>query len=222
MIFLFHERAGESTINLADDAFKHMIKARRQSVGDTLILRTPHDDYNYIYRIESSTKKEAQLLLTQTLLPELTARKKLHIGWCMIDPKSIEKVLPSLCELGVTELSFIYANRSQKNFTLDSKRLDRILLNSMQQCGRFDIMKINLDVSLNDFIVAFPKSVVLDFCDTALSHEDHFQTVLLGPEGGFDTEEKGLLASLEVRRLDTPMVLRSETAALAIASKLLL
>ena len=221
MIYLFHEESGKADITLKDDAFKHMIKARRQTVGDSILLRKLDDEYNYTYTITQSTKKEATLHLEHK---ELVSQKlkPLHIAWCMIDPKSIEKVLPSLCELGVTAISFIYANRSQKNFSLDEKRLERILINSMQQCGRFHKMRLEIDVSLDDFIRENPKTVVLDFCDQILSSEDSCQSVLLGPEGGFDEQEKELLKILEVRRLDTPMVLRSETAALAIASKLLL
>jgi 16S rRNA (uracil1498-N3)-methyltransferase len=222
MIFLFHESAGESSLQLSGDAFKHMIKARRQSVGDQLILRKLDDNHNYIYTIEDSTKKEATLLLKETVIPPKQERKNLHIGWCMIDPKSIEKVLPSLCELGVDEISFIYANRSQKNFSVDMKRLDRILINSMQQCGRFDKMQLHIDVVLEDFIASNPDSVVLDFCDAVLKNSDHYSSVILGPEGGFDNSEKEILRNLDVRRLDTPMVLRSETAAIAVASKLLL
>ncbi|MEO1938944.1 MAG: 16S rRNA (uracil(1498)-N(3))-methyltransferase, partial [Sulfurimonas sp.] len=41
-------------------------------------------------------------------------------------------------------------------------------------------------------------------------------------EGGFAPSEKELLQKQEVFRLKTPMVLRSESAALAVASKILL
>lgn len=222
MIYLFHEDAGQNTLTLDGDAFKHMIKARRQSVGDQLLLRRLNDDLNYYYTIESSTKKEAVLQLTQTKTAPKQNLKNLHIGWCMIDPKSIEKVLPSLCELGVNEISFIYAHRSQKNFSVDLKRLDRILINSMQQCGRFDKMQLHDNVTLESFIAENPNCAVLDFCDTALSNHEDFEAVLLGPEGGFDDKEKELLSNLAVRRLNTPMVLRSETAAVAVAAKLLL
>ncbi len=222
MIYLFHDEAGSTSINLNGDAFKHMIKARRQSVGDQLLLRKLDDDHNYTYTIESSSKKEAILRLSQTEPAPEQAYKALHIGWCVIDPKSIEKVLPSLCELGVKEISFIYANRSQKNFSVDLKRLDRILINSMQQCGRFDKLQLHDHVSLETFLSQNPNTVVLDFCDQVLSDEENFEAVLLGPEGGFDDAEKALLSDLAVRRLDTPMVLRSETAAIAVAAKLLL
>lgn len=221
MIFLFHPLAGQTSIQLEGDAFKHMIKARRQSVGDILLLRREDDENNYFYSIDTSSKKEASLSLQKSEKPQAQSLKKLHLGWCMIDPKSIEKVLPSLCEMGVTEISFIYASRSQKNFIIDDKRLERILLNSMQQSGRFHKMLIHSNVTLEDFVNNYPQTVILDFCETALSDEN-FDTVLLGPEGGFNEDEKSLLAKLTVRRLDTPMVLRSETAATAIAAKLLL
>ena len=222
MIYLLHEATGDDTIILEGDSFKHMIKARRHTVGDKVLLRKLDDENNYTYLITQSSKKEATLSLDETFIPPKQLRKSLHLAWCMIDPKSIEKVLPSLCELGVSTISFIYAHRSQKNFTIDEKRVNRILLNSMQQCGRYDMMQIFLDVSLEDFINQHPNCAVLDFCETTLRSDDTFTSVLLGPEGGFDDQEKQLLKDLAVRRLDTPMILRSETAALAIASKILL
>ncbi len=222
MIYLFHEEAGSDTITLEGDNFKHMIKARRHGIGDTVHLRKPDDDQSYFYTITACGKKDARLELTQTQKSHQQQVKPLHLGWCIIDPKSVEKVLPSLSELGVAKITFIYAARSQHQFKVDTKRLERILINSMQQSGRFDMMAIESGLSLQEFIAQNPQALVLDFCDRPLSDHETFDTVILGPEGGFNDEEKALLASHPVRRLDTPMVLRSETAAIAVASKLLL
>jgi 16S rRNA (uracil1498-N3)-methyltransferase len=222
MIFLFHNKAGENHISLEGDTFKHMIKARRQQVGDTLLLKKLDTNTNYFYTIESSTKKDALLVLKNSEEAIAQNVPYLHIGWCMIDPKSIEKVLPSLCEMGLSEISFIYANRSQKNFSLDKKRVERILMNSMQQSGRYFPLTINYDVALDTFITSNSNCVVLDFCDKALGNDEEFDAVLLGPEGGFDDAEKLLVSKLQVRRLNTPLVLKSESAALAITSKMLL
>ncbi len=63
---------------------------------------------------------------------------------------------------------------------------------------------------------------MFDFCDNILQESSDFETVLIGCEGGFSKDEKELLSSLEVFRLDTPMVLRSESAVVAVASKILL
>ena len=146
----------------------------------------------------------------------------MHIGWCVIDGKSIEKVLPSLNEIGVDRISFIYCERSQKNFKLDFKRFERILESSMQQCGRSSYMKFDIFQNIKDFITKFPSAKVFDFCDTVLEDGSDFDTVLIGCEGGFSLQEKEFLKNQDVFRLDTPMVLRSESAVVAIASKILL
>ena len=63
--------------------------------------------------------------------------------------------------------------------------------------------------------------MVLDFCDSILGDTDNIQTVLIGCEGGFSEKEREILKHLESFRLDTKMILRSESAAMAIASKVL-
>ncbi|MDH5465763.1 MAG: RsmE family RNA methyltransferase, partial [Thiovulaceae bacterium] len=98
----------------------------------------------------------------------------------------------------------------------------RIILNSMQQSGRFDMLQIQSGLTLETFVKQNPDALVLDFCETPLKKDDSFQTVILGPEGGFSEEEKELLEDLTTRKLQTPMVLRSETAAIAISSMMLL
>ena len=55
-----------------------------------------------------------------------------------------------------------------------------------------------------------------------LGCENDFETVLIGCEGGFSQKEKEFLKKQERFRLDTPMVLRSESAVVAVASKIVL
>ncbi len=76
----------------------------------------------------------------------------LNIGWCIIEPKVIEKTLPSINEMGVNSITFIYCKRSQKNFKLDLNRLKKILINSSQQCGRSSLMELNIIDNLEQFL----------------------------------------------------------------------
>jgi 16S rRNA (uracil1498-N3)-methyltransferase len=76
--------------------------------------------------------------------------------------------------------------------------------------------------NISDFIKVNPETVVLDFCDEVLSCENNVKTVLIGCEGGFSNEERVQVERLKRFRLDTPMILRSESAVMAIASKVLL
>ena len=90
----------------------------------------------------------------------------------------------------------------------------------MQQCGRSSYIEFDTYKSVEEFVVKFPDTNVFDFCDETLSDYSDIKTVLIGCEGGFSAKERELLSSLKRFRLDTPMVLRSESAALAIASKI--
>lgn len=92
----------------------------------------------------------------------------------------------------------------------------------MQQCGRTSYIEFDVYKNLADFMVKFPDTKVFDFTDNVLSGESDFKRVLIGCEGGFSPYEKEFLKSKEVFRLNTPLVLRSESAVVAIASKILL
>ena len=223
MIYIFHENAGDATIRLKGEIFKYLIKVRRHEVGDVIAFRNHEQiDQLFGYKIVDIEGRSAVLELVQEIINVVEPLQYLHIGWCVIDPKSVEKVLPSLNEIGVSRISFISCDRSQKNFKIDFKRYERILEASNQQCGRTHQMKLDTFSSLKDFIDEFPDTKVFDFTDKVVGKECDFERVLIGCEGGFSPEEKKLLALHEVFRLDSPMVLRSESAVVAVASKVLL
>jgi len=223
MRFLFDEDAGQQQLQLKGEAFKYIIKVRRHSVGDELGFRQSKErDILYRYRVESVDGRSALLQLISSDQEAVMAEIRLHIGWCVVDPKSVEKVLPLLNELGVSKVSFIYCDRSQKNFKPDYRRFERILESSMQQCGRSEMMTFDEVKDVKTFVGKNPETVVFDFCDEVLGEGSGIQTVLIGSEGGFSDDERELLSAQRMVRLKTPMILRSETAATAIASKILL
>ena len=92
----------------------------------------------------------------------------------------------------------------------------------MQQCGRTSIMEFDTSKSIKDFILKYPDTKVFDLCDNILVNTDNFENILIGCEGGFSDDEKKLLSSQDVFRLNNPMVMRSQSAAMAVASKILL
>jgi 16S rRNA (uracil1498-N3)-methyltransferase len=149
------------------------------------------------------------------------AARDLHVIWCMIDSKSVEKVLPFLNEIGVCKISFVACERSQKNFKFDFQRFRRILSSSMQQCGRSEFMEFEVLNDLNEAVKQYASLVYFDFCDTTLEETDGISTILIGCEGGFTQKEKELLKNQRGYRLDSPLVLRSESAVCAISSKIL-
>jgi len=223
MIYLLDVNAGEETLVLKGESYKYLIKVRRHQEGDRVAFRNPQEiEILHTYELVTVEPRSAAFELVSSQRLEVKAEKELHIAWCVIDSKSVEKVLASLNEIGVSKISFIYCERSQKNFKPDLKRYTRILEASNQQCGRTSFMEFDTFKSVAKFIEVYPDTKVFDFTQKTLGCESDFKTVLIGCEGGFSPKEKEFLKKQEVFRLDTPMVLRSESATVAVAAKILL
>lgn len=221
LIYILLDEKQSDKLTLKGEMFKYLIKVRRHAQGDIIAVRYKEAIKTlYKYKISLIENRSLDLELQTQEVLEIKSKKMLHIAWCVIDIKSIEKVLPSLSEIGVCKISFITCDRSQK-IKLDFNRFERILEASMQQCGRTTYIEFDTYKNIQSFIKEFPDTKVLDFCDKVLENSDNFQRVLIGCEGGFSKDEKEFLKQQEVFRLDTPMVLRSESAVMAVASKIL-
>ncbi|MFT7003899.1 MAG: 16S rRNA (uracil1498-N3)-methyltransferase [Sulfurimonas sp.] len=223
LIYILYDEASNKSLSIKGELHKYLVKVRRHCVGDELSFRNRNEiKVLHKYRVIDVQAKTMELELISSSTEVLESKKHLHLAWCIIDAKSIEKVLASLNEIGVSKISFIYCQRSQKNIKLDFKRFERILEASMQQCGRTSYMEFDIYNSVKEFITEFSDVKVFDFCENILSSNANFERVLIGCEGGFSQDERELLNKQESFRLDTPMVLRSESAVMAVASKILL
>jgi 16S rRNA (uracil1498-N3)-methyltransferase len=92
----------------------------------------------------------------------------------------------------------------------------------MQQCCRSSFIEFEIFKTLSDFLQNYPQTIVLDFSQEVLPKNCTAENVLIGCEGGFSEKEKELLSTKKVYRFETPLVLKSESAATAIAAKILL
>jgi 16S rRNA (uracil1498-N3)-methyltransferase len=223
LIYILHDEASKETLKIKGELHKYLVKVRRHSVDDEINFRNKNDiTMLHRYRVTSVEPKYLELELLSSEKNITKSKNPLHLAWCVIDAKSIEKVLASLNEIGVSKISFIYCDRSQRNVKLDFKRFERILEASMQQCGRTSYMEFDIYKSIKEFIAEFKDVKVFDFCEKVLDSDANFERVLIGCEGGFSQDEREFLKSQKSFRLDTPMVLRSENAVVAVASKILL
>ncbi|MBT8344202.1 MAG: 16S rRNA (uracil(1498)-N(3))-methyltransferase [Sulfurovum sp.] len=222
MLYLYHKEAGQPQITLLGDEHRYIFKVRRHKVDDTLYLRNLEDGLLHRYFITFLDKRSVNLELQESQTLEIKAKVPLHIGWCVIDSKNIEKVLPSLNEMGVDKITFIYCKRSQKSFKVDFKRLEKILLNSSQQSGRSEMMKLEMADDLESFLKLNPESKMLNFSENKVDSQEHIETIVIGCEGGFHQDEEALFKSENIIGFDTPLVLKSESAVCGVAGKILL
>ncbi len=217
MQFLYNEFAGVNVLQIQKEDYKYLCKVKRHKIGDVISLRNLKDNFIYLYKIIKISKKDLLLELNEKQESIIKPFKKLHIGWCIIDVKMIEKTLPMLNEIGVSKISFIYCQRSQKNFKINLNRLKKIIINSSQQCGRSVAMEFEIINSLEEYFEKYPKSDILDFGGVAL-YKNKIESILIGCEGGFSKNERKLFVNRSIYKLDTSMILRSESAVVAVSS----
>jgi len=219
MQFLYYPSISSSII-LRGNEHKYLFKVRRVKKNELIRIRNLEDDYLYTYKIEDINKKEAYLKLINKELKPNKPHTFFHLAWCIIDPKNIEKIIPTLNEIGVSKISFVYCDYSQKNFKLRTDRIKTILINSCQQCGRSDLMEIEIINSSQEFFEKYPEFTAIDFNGEEINCNTLYKNpFFLGPEGGFSEEERKFFKkTIKLKGF----ILRSESAACAIASKILL
>lgn len=219
MVFSYDEKSGSELLKIEGESFRHLFLARRSRADETFLFRNLKDGFLYEYEAQNVGKKDATLRLVSSRKDEDGHMPANEIAWCVVDPKTIEKTLPMLNEIGVSKLYFVYSDRSQKNFKLDMDRVNRILINSCCQCGRSDLMEIYTYKSLKDFCEDKKEFFVFDFGGEAASQARE-GIFLVGPEGGFSEDEKKLLSknAKKILSFGTKNILRSETAVVSAAS----
>ncbi len=220
MKFVYDKRAGERILSVKEDVYKYLFKVRRFKVKDKVDVRNLMDDFLYSYEIERVDKREAILSLIGKKKKIVKPFKFFHLFWCIVDPKTIERALPMLNEIGVGKITFLYCDRSQKNFRVDFKRLDRILISSCMQCGRSSLMELEIKKGIGE--IDRDNLIVLDFNRDEVKDIKNINKLIVGPEGGFSDRERELLKNLQGFSFQTPLVLKSDTACISASSKILL
>ncbi len=217
MQFVYHPQSGQDILVVQSEIYNYIFKVRRHKKGEVIAFRNMEDGYLYFYRIDAVDRRKATLILTGKEYKEVVPKKFFHLLWCVVDPKTIEKTLPMLNELGVGKISFVYCARSQKNFRLNLDKFQKIVINSSQQCGRSRLLELEILQDLKEALEKYTDIVLIDFSEDLLSCSDRIQRVLIGPEGGMTPKERERFT--QVKGLDTPMILRSGTAAVSVSAK---
>ncbi|MEA2018638.1 MAG: 16S rRNA (uracil(1498)-N(3))-methyltransferase [Campylobacterota bacterium] len=224
MQFTYHKDSGDEFLTIEADIHKYLFKIRRHNIDENLYFRNLKDKNIYQYKVDNITRRQTTLKLINCEKKSVEPSKYLHIGWCLIDFKSIEKVIASLNELGVTKITFISCEYSQKQYKINFEKLNKLLINSSQQSGRSSIIEIDTYIydSIDKFLQNYPNSYMFNFSSNNIVNSiSDIKTIVLGCEGGFSIEEVNKFSDDKIVGVDSNLILRSETAIVTIASKIL-
>lgn len=221
MQFLYSNDASNKNISIKGEQFLHL-KARRARVGDRINVQNLKDGFNHLYEIIKIDRKEA-FLSFKSSNKVLNSVSNLTIAWSVVDIKIVEKVLPYLNEMGLKKLILVYTEFSQKNFKFDMNRCERILISSCEQCGRSSLLEIEIYSSIEELLTKYKNVARIDFGGENLGeflNGDREDILFIGPEGGFSKNDIAKIPKSYC--LEPNFILRSQTAIIGIAGKMLL
>ena len=222
MQYTYHKEAGLENITIESEVHKYLFKVRRHCIEDDLYFRNLKDKNIYTYKVQNIDRRKTILTLVSQEKKVIEPLKKLHIGWCKIDPKSVEKVIASLNELGVTKITFINCEYSQGKYSVNFEKLEKLLINSSQQSGRSSIIELNETDSLDHFLDENPKSYMFNFSQNFIDdYKNDIESIVIGCEGGFSKTEIDKFDEKRIVGINSNLILRSETGVITLASKLL-
>lgn len=223
MQFIYDKNAKNELLKIEDENYNYIVKARRHKLDDILDFRNLEDDFLYSYKISQIDKKSLFLNLLKKEEKIIENSKKIHLAWCVVDPKTIYENIASLNELGVDKITFVYSDFSQKNFKINFEKLEKILINSSSQCGRSSIIKLDIYKNIDTFIKDNPDTYFLDFSQTSIDSKVlDIKTLMIGTEGGFSKRERELFNKNFVVGFSSNLILKSETAIISATSKIIL
>jgi 16S rRNA (uracil1498-N3)-methyltransferase len=166
--------------------------------------------------------KRDLILRVDGRLREREAAPDLWLLAAPIKKARIDIVTEKACELGIARYQPIITRRTIVE-RLNMERLRANMIQAAEQCGRTALPEIVEPAKLSALIKSWPAGRILYFADEGggASFQKAIQpgpaAILVGPEGGFDEEERSLIRALpQAIAINLgPRILRAETGAIA-------
>jgi 16S rRNA (uracil1498-N3)-methyltransferase len=206
------------------EALNYLLNVLRLRAGDAILLFNGRDG-EFLAHLAETTRRSAKLRVDRQTRPQ-TARADLDYCFAPLKQARLDYMAQKATEMGAGRLLPVITRRTQVR-RVNSTRLRANAVEAAEQCGVLSVPEVAEAVDLDDFLAAFPPERLLVFCDEDAPIHNPVEalkgrtgrgvSVLLGPEGGFDDDERAAIARLShvVRISLGPRVLRADTAAVA-------
>ncbi|USI73958.1 16S rRNA (uracil(1498)-N(3))-methyltransferase [Sphingomonas morindae] len=222
-LFVDQPLAAGSDLTLDAAATNYLVTVLRLKPG--AIVRCFDDrSGEWAAELGEGSRKAARLHVTGQLAP----REPVPDLWLLAAPikrQRIDWLAEKACELGVARLVPVLTRRTVIE-RLNPERLRAHMIEAAEQCGRTALPALAEPVKLATLLAQWPEGRALYFADE--TGGDAFAgaiapgpaAILIGPEGGFDPEERAAIRAVPgaIGLSLGPRILRAETAALAAVS----
>lgn len=222
-LFVADDLAPGAELVLAPEAFNYLVNVLRLRGGDAIIVFNGRDG-EFRAELSDVVRRAAKLRIGPQLRPQ-TPRVDLDYCFAPLKQARQDYMAQKATEMGAGRLLPVITNRTQAR-KVNTERLRANVIEAAEQCGVLAIPEACEATSLKDFLAAHPFGRLLVFCDENAPAVDPLLalrrsqassgvSVLIGPEGGFDEDERAAILRIpNVARLSLgPRILRADTAA---------
>ena len=224
-LFVESPLADSIELSVAGPQAHYLISVMRMKIGSPIKL---FDSISGEWLAEVAIIGKRDLILRVT--GQLRAREAVPDIWLLAAPikkARIDLVAEKACELGVARYQPVITRRTVIE-RLNMDRLRSHMVEAAEQCGRTVLPDMAEPIKLAALLRAWPTDRILYFADesggepfaNAAAARQGPAAILIGPEGGFDDEERTAIRALpqSVPISLGPRILRAETAAIAALS----
>lgn len=221
--FYVSQPLGEEIVIESVSTIKQMYNVFRYREGD-LVTVFNGEGLDITYKITSISSSVCKLSKIDSK-PSILIDKKLTLYISVIKKDNVELIAQKVTELGVSKIVPIISERSEKK-GLNKERLEKIVIEASEQCGRGDIPAVDDIKSFDDALNSRSPDSVSIFAQMGglKISEKYLQDKLcsakninlwIGPEGGWSEEEIEKFEKENMIGISlSQTVLRAETAAI--------
>lgn len=216
-------------IELDPEAAHHVGRVLRMSAGQPIELFNG-DGHNYAATITTIAKRGISVKIVEVAPNPTESPLQVHLAQGISRGERMDFVLQKSVELGVYEITPLFTERctvklSGERLLKKQQQWQRIVISACEQSGRSFVPKVNLPLSMQQWLAQLPKGLRLTLDPYAteplqqLTEHPKQLTLLIGPEGGLTEDEVALASAHHFLPVHLgPRVLRTETAALTALS----
>lgn len=205
------------------DQARYLLGVMRLKAGDELLLFNGRDG-EWLASVAEAGKKRC-ILSIESRTRQQAATPDLDLVVALVKRTRLETIVEKAAELGCRRVRLCLTRRTNADHT-NVARLQAIATEAAEQTGRLDVPEVVAPEKLDRMLDGWDAARRLLFCDEggdtppaldALKDATGPWAVLIGPEGGFDDQERARLRGegfVTVAGLG-PRILRADTAAIA-------
>ena len=213
----------KNQVKLENKQVHYLINVMRKKIDDSILVFNSVNG-EFLAKI-SEINKNTIIIDIIKKIRDVKIENDIWLLFAPVKKSPTEYIVQKATELGVSKIIPVITERTiTKNLNL--KRMQDIAIESSEQCERITIPEVCAIKKLKDLIPNWDNDRIIFFCDETIRNNDvvkidlqnlstkSFGAILVGPEGGFSTNETNYLREKKfIRPINLgPRILRSDTA----------